>query len=394
MVTTPSPAPATTADLRRLADYFLVDKDITFLNHGSFGACPRPVFETYQNWQRELERQPVEFLGRRIKGLLADARVTLGDFVGTDAANVVFVPNVTAGSNAIARSLRLEPGDEILATDHEYGAVDRTWRFYCARNGARYINQPIPLPVTTTEDVVDQLWAGVTPRTKVIAISHITSSTALIFPIAEVCRRARAAGILTVIDGAHAPGQIDLDLDALGADFYLGNCHKWLCAPKGAGFLFVRPECQALLDPLIISWGWEAAIPGQSRFLDHYEWVGTADPSAYLSVPAAIAFQREHDWARVRVACHALAGEARARIGALTGLPQIAPDSPDWWGQMCVIPIPNTAPSTLKEQLWDDYKIEIPLTGRLEQRGVRISIQAYNRREDVERLYDALAALL
>lgn len=384
---------ASAAELAELATLFQVRDDITFLNHGSFGACPLPVFETFQGWQRELERQPVEFLGRRVKGLLAEARGVLGEFVGTDAANVVFVPNVTAGMNAVARSLRLEPGDEVLATDHEYGAVDRTWRYYCARNGAAYINQPIALPLTDAATFVDQLWAGVTPRTKIIAISHITSGTALIFPIAEVCRRAREAGILTIIDGAHAPGQIDLDLDALGADFYLGNCHKWLCAPKGAGFLFAHPERQRLLDPLIISWGWEAERPGASRFLDHYEWAGTDDPSAYLSVPAAIAFQREHDWPRVRTACRAIVGEARERLGALSGRPQLAPDSAEWWMQMATIPIPGDDAATIKERLWDDFKIEIPIMGRADGVYARISIQAYNGRADVDRLVEAIAAL-
>ncbi|MHB8648106.1 MAG: aminotransferase class V-fold PLP-dependent enzyme, partial [Thermomicrobiales bacterium] len=285
-------------ELAALAELFLVRRDITFLNHGSYGACPRPVFETYQAWQRELEGQPVEFLGRRVRGLLAEARAAFADFVGTAADNLVFMPNVTWAINAVARSLPLEPGDEVLATDLEYGAVDRTWRYYCDRRGARYINQPITLPVTTAEAFVDELWAGVTERTRVIAISHITSGTALILPVAEVCRRARAAGILTVVDGAHAPGQIDLDLDDLGADFYGGNCHKWLCAPKGSGFLFARPERQPLLEPLIISWGYQADVPGPSLFLDHFERTGTHDPAAYLSVPAAIAFQREYDWPR------------------------------------------------------------------------------------------------
>ena len=391
---TSTTAIASAAELADLAKLFQVRDDITFLNHGSFGACPLPVFDTFQEWQRELERQPVEFLGRRVKGLLAEARGALGEFVGTDAANVVFVPNVTAGMNAIARSLHLDAGDEILATDHEYGAVDRTWRYYCARNGARYINQPIAVPMVDAATFVEQLWAGVTPHTRIIAISHITSSTALIFPIAEVCRRAREAGILTVIDGAHAPGQIDLALDELGADFYLGNCHKWLCAPKGAGFLYARPERQQLLDPLIISWGWEAERPGASRFLDHYEWAGTDDPAAYLSVPAAIAFQREHDWSRVRAACHQLVGEARDRLEAITGLPQLAPDSVEWWGQMASIPLPGTDAHRIKEALWDDHKIEIPVMLRDGQIYTRISIQAYNRREDVDKLMGALSSLL
>lgn len=384
---------ASPTELAALGEQFLVRRDITFLNHGSYGACPRPVFDTYQAWQRELESQPVEFLGRRIRGLLAEARAALGEYLGTAADNVVYAPNVTWAINAVAHSLALQPGDEVLATDLEYGAVDRTWRYYCGKGGARYINQPITLPVTTAERFVDELWAGVTERTRVIAISHITSGTALILPVAEVCRRARAAGILTVIDGAHAPGQIDLNLDDLGADFYGGNCHKWLCAPKGSGFLFARPEHQDSLDPLIISWGYAADSPGPSRFLDHLERTGTQDPAAYLSVPAAIAFQRAHDWPRVRAACHLLARNARERIAALTGLPQIAPDSAEWWMQFCTCPLPPADAARLKERLWDDYQVEIPVSARNGQTFVRVSIQAYNRPEDVDRLLEALTVL-
>lgn len=385
---------ASPAELAALADLYLVRQDIAFLNHGSYGACPRPVFETYQRWQRELEAQPVEFLGRRIKPLLAEARAALADYVGTGADNVTFVPNVTVAINAVARSLPLQPGDEVLTTDLEYGAIDRTWQYYCDRKGARYVKQPIPLPVTTADAFVDALWAGVTERTRVVALSHITSGTALIFPVAEVVRRARAAGILTVIDGAHAPGQIDLDLDALGVDFYGANCHKWLSAPKGSGFLFARPERQELLDPLVISWGWQADRPGPSPFIDHFGTSGTDDPSAYLSVPAAIAFQREHNWPRVRAACHELLRSTRARLGELTGLPQLAPDSSDWWQQMCSIPLPPTD-EPLHDRLWNEYKVEVPAVGRQGQpSGVRVSIQAYNDREDVDQLIRGLTEIL
>ncbi len=385
---------ASPAELAALAEYFMVRRDITFLNHGSYGACPRPVFETYQAWQRELESQPVEFLGRRVRGLLAEARAALGAYLGTSADNVVYTPNVTWAINAVAHSLRLQPGDEVLATDLEYGAIDRTWTYYCERSGAKYINQPITLPVTTAETFVNELWAGVTVRTRVISISHITSGTALILPVAEVCRRAREAGILTVIDGAHAPAQIDINLDALGADFYGGNCHKWMCAPKGSGFLFARPERQEMLDPLIISWGWRADEPGPSHFLDHFERTGTHDPAAYLSVPAAIAFQQEHDWPRVRAACYLLALQARERIAALTGLPQLSPASTEWLGQLCTCPVPPVDPKSLKNRLWDDFQIEIPVSSGRGQTRVRVSIQAYNRSEDVDRLLEALTVLL
>ena len=209
-----------------LKSEFLLDHNIVFLNHGSFGACPRPVFEDYQRWQLELEQQPVEFLGRRFNALMRAAREPLAAYLHTATDNVVYVPNSTTAINIVARSLRLGPGDEILTTDHEYGAMDRTWRFLCAKSGAAYRVWTIPDPLAGADDFVETLWAGVTPRTRVIFLSHITSPTALTFPLQEICRRAREAGILTIIDGAHAVGQIPLTLDELGADFYTSNCHK------------------------------------------------------------------------------------------------------------------------------------------------------------------------
>ncbi len=376
---------------------FMLRPDIAFLNHGSFGARPQPVFDAYQRWQAELEAEPVEFLGRRLDGLLAEARASLAAYVGTQADNLVFVPNSTHGMNVIARSIELRPGDEVLGTTHEYGAVERTWRFVCAQRGATYRSQHLPLPVASAEALSEQLWSGVTERTRVLVISHITSPTALILPVAEICRRAAAAGILTAVDGAHAPGQIDLALDDLGADFYVGNCHKWLCAPTGAGFLYARPERQALLQPLVVSWGWQSDEPSHSPFQDYFGWIGTDDPSAYLSVPAAIEFQREHDWPAVRAACHRLAVQTRERIGALTGLPPISPETPEWWGQMCTIPLPTQPGPTIKAvqaRLWEDYQLEVPIVEWQGQRFVRVSIQAYNAPQDVDRLVEGLAAVL
>ena len=201
---------------------FLLDPDVVFLNHGSFGACPLPVFETYQTWQRELERQPVAFLGRQAAALMAHARTQLAAYLGAAADEIVYFPNPTTAINMVARSLRLRPHDEILTTDHEYGAMDRTWRFICHQTGARYVRQPIPLPVTDAEVWVETFWHGVTERTKVIFLSHITSPTALTFPVEAICRRARAAGLLCIVDGAHAPGHIPLHLPAIGADLYTG----------------------------------------------------------------------------------------------------------------------------------------------------------------------------
>ena len=205
---------------------FLLDPDVVFLNHGSFGATPRPVFEEYQRWQRELERQPVEFLGRRHDGLMQASRAALAAYFHTEANNLVYTQNVTISINIVARSLALGPGDEVLASNHEYGACDRTWRFLSGEYGFRYVHQPIAVPLLTRERLIEEFWDGVTPRTRVIFLSHFTSPTAIRFPVEEICQRARAAGILTVIDGAHGPGQIELDLPGIGADFYGGNLHN------------------------------------------------------------------------------------------------------------------------------------------------------------------------
>ena len=381
-------------DLTSLRHLFLLRPDVVFLNHGSFGACPGPVFETYQKWQLELELQPIEFLGRRFNDLMRDARRALAAYLGTEAGNLVCVPNATTCVNIVARSLHLHEGDEILSTDHEYGAMDRTWRFMCEKTGARYINYPIPLPLESQEQFVEALWSAVTDRTRVLFLSHITSPTALIFPIEELCRRARQRGILTVIDGAHAPGQITVDLKRIGADFYSGNCHKWAMSPKGAGFLYARPEVQPLLEPLVVSWGWESEQPGDSPFIDHHEWTGTRDPAAFLSVPAAIEFMRAHDWDQVRAECHALAREFRRRVTELTGLTPLSPDSREWYAQMVAVPLPGCDINAIKARLYNDYRIEIPLVAWNGMPLIRASFGAYNTRDDLDRVVGALANLL
>jgi isopenicillin-N epimerase len=377
-----------------LREEFLLGPDVVFLNHGSFGACPRPVFERYQAWQLELERQPVEFLSRRLPGLLAHARAELAAYLGTAADELVYCPNVTTGLNVVARSLPLGPGDEVLTTDHEYGASERTWRFVCERRGARLVVQDLPLPLDDAAAVVERVWAAVTARTRVLFLSHITSKTAVVVPIQPLIERARAAGIWTVVDGAHAPGQVPVDLHAMGADFYAGNCHKWLCAPKGAGFLYAAPPVQDLLQPLVVGWGWRPEDPGPSPFIDQQQRQGTRDSAAYLAVPAAIAFQAERDWPRLQRECHQLLQTARDAIAGLTGLEPIVPDSPDWYAQMATIPLPPCDPVALQRQLYDEYRIEIPVLVWHDRPYLRLSIQGYNTRADVDRLVEALAHLL
>ncbi len=377
-----------------LKEEFLLDPRVIFLNHGSFGACPRPVFAAYQQWQLELEREPVDFIGRRRGALMAEARARLATAMGAEADEVVYFPNPTTAANMIVRSLKLGPADEVLTTDHEYGAMERTWNFYASRSGFRYTRRPMSLPLTTAADFVERFWAGVTKDTRVIFMSHISSPTALIFPIQEICQRARAAGILTIIDGAHAPGQLSLDMYALGADFYIGAGHKWLCAPKGSAFLYARPEVQSWLLPLVVSFGYERAAPSDSRFIDYHEYQGTRDFAAYLATPAAIQFQAEHDWPAVRADCHALARSARERINALTGLESICPDSSEWFGQMATIRLPPLDFGRLGTQLWEHHHIEIPLVYWNEQHFLRVSCQAYNSEADIQALVSALTEML
>ena len=383
-----------------MKDMFLLDPSVTFLNHGSFGATPKPVFEDYQRWQRELERQPVEFLGRRATSLLAEARSKLAAYVGADADEIIYFPNPTHAINMVAKSVSLKAGDEILTTDHEYGAMDRTWHLLRKKVGAKYVHQPIPLPVTTQENFADQFWSGVNERTKIIFISHLTSPTALIFPVKEICKRAREAGILSIVDGAHVPGHIPLNLHELGCDIFTGACHKWMCAPKGSAFLYARRDVQSWLEPLVISWGWgdDVIAPssdmGETQFISFHQWQGTRDLAAFLATPAAIEFQREHNWDEVRTRCHALAVETRRRVNQVTGLESISPESSEWFNQLVTIRVPPMDLAKLKTRLYDEFKIEVPVVLWNDQHFIRVSYQGYNDEGDMEKLVEAMRRVL
>jgi len=372
---------------------FLLRDDVAFLNHGSFGACPRPVFDEYQRLQRELEAEPLDFLAyeRTLPARLAAARGRLAEFVGAERDDLVFVSNATTGVNIVARSLDLRPGDEILTTDQEYGALDRLWAFLAEKTGAVVVRAPLPFPLDDPAAVVEAVWSRATPRTRVLFLSHITSVSGVILPVAPLVARARERGIFTLVDGAHAPGQIPVDLTALGADAYTANCHKWLLAPKGAAFLHVRPEAQDLVEPLVVSWGWRSDRPGPSRFVDEQEWTGTRDVSAWLAVPAALDFLREHDW------CGAVAAEARAlmlsareRLLDLLGGPSLCPPDP-WLAQMAAVALPfGTDGEALHKRLRARHDVEIPYTRFAGRDWLRISVQGYTTERDVDRLLAAL----
>lgn len=337
----------------------MLDPGVVYLNHGGYGACPAPVFEAYQGFQRELERNPSEFLGRRFHELTGEARAALAAFVGARADDLVFVPNATAGLNAVIRSLRLGSADEVLTTRHEYGAITRTWEFA----GAKLVYaEP------------EELAAAIGPRTRAVSVSHITSPTAIVVPVSEICAAAREAGVLSVVDGAHAPGQLPLDLEQLGADIYAGNCHKWLSAPKGAGFLWARPEQQRWIEPLVVSWGWGE----DTSFGERHGWQGTRDPAAALAVPAAIEANRSFDLDR----CRTLAASFHDRLPPFGGTP--AP-------QMWTSELPVDDPGELQRHLFDEHRIEVVVREWEGRSLMRISIAPYNEAADLEQLLEALA---
>jgi isopenicillin-N epimerase len=382
---------------------FLLEPGLVFLNHGSFGACPAPVFEAYQHWQRELERNPVAFLGRRSAALLRDARERLATFLGASADDLAFVPNATTGVNIVARSLRLSPGDEVLTTDHEYGACDATLRVMCERADAVLRRVTLPLPFEP-EAFVPSLMAAATPRTRLIFASHVTSTTALVFPVAELCARAREAGIATLIDGAHAPGQLDLDLAALRADYYTGNAHKWLCAPKGAAFLHVQPSRQAALDGGVVSWGWLAedlaagggghtgfdAYVGTTLLERRLQWQGTRDIAAFLAVPAALDFLAAHDWPAHRALARARGRALLWRVCARNGMEPIGPDAA-LAPQMVPLPVRTADGEGLRHWLAESRGIEVPVTQHAGRHFVRVSVQPYTSDEEIAALEAALA---
>ena len=380
--------------MKNFQDQFLLNPAITFLNFGSFGATPKPIFENYQYWQMVLEAEPVQFIVFDGFNYLSESRAALAKYIGcADQDDLVYVTNPSFAINLIAKNFPLKAGDEILTTDIEYGACDRTWNFYCEKAGATYRRQKINLPITTKEKFIADFFAGVTPNTKAIFISQITSSTGLIFPVKEVCEIAKSKGLITIVDGAHVPGHIPFNLSEMQADFYTGACHKWMMAPKGCSFLYAHKSVQPLCDPLIVSWGYKALKPSHSAFLDYHQMIGTRDFSAFLTVPTCIKFMAENDWITVRTACHEMVLANAQRFYDLLESKPISPLTNEWIGQMISIPIKTNAPEVLQRRLYTDYKIEIPIMRQENDVYMRYSINAFNTIENLDTLYHALSEL-
>ena len=372
-----------------LREQFLLDRDWRFLNHGSFGACPRPVFEKYQDWQRELESQPVHFMSRRLPGLLNDARERLAQYINAPPDRLIFATNATSALNLFIRSIPWQPGDEILSSDQEYGALLRTWEYISQTRDVVFRPLTIPVDYQDENEFVDRIWREVTPRTRAIFLSHITSPTAMLFPLQTLIQRARAANILTIIDGAHAPGLLPLDLLSLDPDAYAGNCHKWLCAPKGSAFLYVHPSLHECMVPLVISHGWEEGV----NFVHSNQWYGTQDFAAYLSIPAALDFLAANEWQTIRTQCVQMAEAAREHLAA-HGFAPIRKLQHRLNIQMFASQLPPCEPSQVYETLWKDYRIEVPILRWQDRLLVRVSIQAYNTAEDWLALSQALSQIM
>ena len=418
--TTPATTPASTP-ASDLLGYWALDPGVTYLNHGAFGACPWPVLRAQDEWRTRMERQPIRFHDVELEGHLAHARGRLAEFLHADQADLAFVPNATTGVNTILASLDFEPGDEILTTDHEYNACLNAARRVAGKHGAKVVVASLPFPATSPEEMATALLDRVTPRTRLVLVSHVTSPTGLVLPVERVVAELAQRGIDTLIDGAHAPGMLALDLAALGAAYYTGNCHKWLCAPKGAGFLHVRRDRQAQIHPLVTSHGANSPRADESLFRLEFDWTGTSDPTAYLSIPAALDFMSglaPAGWPEVIGRNHELVLVGRQKLLAVVGGSPLAPES--MLGSLAAIELPDTvrpspiAPDSasdprstypldpLRDALSDADSIEVPVfawphtpaDAAPRRRLLRISAQLYNSPGDYDRLAAALSARL
>lgn len=387
-----SPAPTDEATWAEIARHWSFAPGVTFLNHGSFGAPPAEVLAERQRLLAQLAQDPVDFMQRFLHPAMAEIRARLGPFLGAEPDRLVFVENATVGMNAVACSVPLGPGDEVLLTDHEYGAVMRIWDRACARAGATMTMANLPVPVASAGQWVDAIFSAATSRTRLIVISHISSPTALRLPVEEICRVARSKNIPVCIDGPHALVSVPLDLDALDCDYYTASCHKWLLAPVGAGFLYVHPRAQSSVRSAIESWGVTWGQPPSWR--DEFNWTGTRDPTSVLAIPAAIDFLERIGVGAFRQRTHHLAHQAREKISAWTGLAPLSPDETAWYASMTSLPLPPGEGPPLQDALWRRHQIEVPIFEWQGQRLVRVSCQMYTSPGDLERLLSALQSLL
>jgi len=398
-----------TSDSNPLRAHWRLDPEVAFLNHGSFGACPQAVLDVQSELRDRMEREPADFFIRQLPALLAEAREALGLFLGADADDLVYVPNVTVAINAVLQSGEFAPGDELLVTNHAYNACRNVLDAVAERWGCKVVEVEIPFPLTGDEVVLESILSAVGDRTRLAMIDHVTSPTGLVCPIDEWVDALHARGVTVLVDGAHAPGMLELDLRSIDADFYAGNCHKWMCAPKGAGFLHVSSELRERTRPSIISHAANAPVSELERFRLAFEWTGTRDTTPWLSVPAAISVMGgmlPGGWGEVMARNRKLALEGREIVAAALGV--ALPCADEMIGSLATLEVPACerfpppvlgsalALDPLQEALFAEYKVEVPVLGSTAAPGrlLRISAQLYNDRSDYQRLADALTALL
>jgi isopenicillin-N epimerase len=393
------PSPFWTAARERM----LLDPTVTNLNTGSFGPLPRPVFDRVTQLRRRLAEEPMDFLLRGSTPLLWAARQRLAGFIGADPRRLVFTANVTTAVNLVASSLSLVAPGEILLTDHEYGAMHWCWERAAQRQGLTLRTFPLPTMASSPEEIVAAAVEAMTERTRLFFFSHVLSPTGMVLPARELCAAARARSVVTVVDGAHAPAFVPLDLDAIGADVYGANCHKWLLAPTGSGFVYFGPGTAERVQPLQVSWGWR---PDRTRLDDcdewgstprlrHFEFEGTRDPSPWIAVDDAIEFQNEIGFGRIRARIGELTQYVRRRLSGVAGLTLATPDHPELHGAMTAFNLPpDTDAPALRRGLWEGRRIEVPVVERPDRLMVRVSTHFYNTEDEVDRLAEALPDLL
>ena len=376
-----------------LREQFLIDPTVAYLNHGSYGACPIPVFEAYQAYQKELETEPASLLYRDFASRIQKSRERLALFLNCQSDQLAFVRNATYGMNMAANSVDLQPGDKVLATNFEYGAVERMWEMICAERGAELVKVKIPLPYQSSEAMIQLFKSQIDSSIKVITFPHISAATAQLFPIKDLVQLAKSHGAISVIDGAHAPGQINVNLKDIDADFYVGNCHKWMLSPKGVGFVYVARKWEDNIRPPAISWG--NISSGTNRLLLENDWQGTTDISPILAVEDSITFLEENQWFnRVIPECSKLIDEFNTTILDVTGMRSLYEKNDFEPPQMRSFLLPDENHSSLHNRLFHDFMIELPVFMDFEDHFFRVSVQAYNNRSDLERLIDALKELL
>lgn len=366
--------------------------DTTYLNHGSFGPPSRPVVEARLQWQEQLDLQPMEVFVRQQETALLAARDRLASWLSTDSSNLAFVDNATWAMNVVAHSFPLQPGDRVVLTDHEYGAVERIWQRAAGRSSAEVVQATLPGYFSDAQQVVDAILQACDARTRLIVVSQITSPTAITLPVKLLCEQARRRGIVVCIDGPHALVQLDLSLDELGCGFYTASCHKWLSAAFGSGFLYVAPEFHSLIESPLLSWG---RIPPSEpvAWHDEFLWLGTRDNSAFLTVPVAIDVFEQIGLENFRDHSHSLAQYARDRLEKDLGCKSLVEDDPAWYMSMAHLELPLSDASRLQQQLWQQFQVEVPIICWQDRWFIRVSCHLYNDESQLDKLIGALKSL-